>query len=251
MPRGPENGAARWAVGTRQRTDTTGSYGRPLTAWTRHVAPVRRRRRSLLAVHGERAVVLPHLDLRDGDAAAVAGLQAAARLHVEEAGEVLGGRVDLRERRDLVDVPVVERLAELGDDRLRPWIDAEAFAAKMNGLGLEGVCFRPVIFEPTFHKHAKQACGGCQIHVTDRTRFRPVLSGVALLGGFHDSAPDKFAWRQPPYEYEHDKMPIDILAASSQLRTQIEGGVPFTVIGAGWEEGVREFERIRRGVLIY
>jgi uncharacterized protein YbbC (DUF1343 family) len=132
-----------------------------------------------------------------------------------------------------------------------PWIDAEAFAGRMNGLGIEGAHFRPIVFEPTFHKHARQACGGCQVHVTDRARFRPVLAGVALLGAFHDSAPDRFAWRQPPYEYEHEKMPIDILAGSGQLRGQIEARVPFTDIGAGWEGAVSRFRETRDRILMY
>src|SRR5262249_42616415 len=46
-----------------------------------------------------------------------------------------------------------------------PWVVAERFADAMNRLELGGVFFRPVVFEPTFHKHARQACGGCQIHV--------------------------------------------------------------------------------------
>jgi uncharacterized protein YbbC (DUF1343 family) len=132
-----------------------------------------------------------------------------------------------------------------------PWIDGEALAARMNGLGLEGAHFRPVIFEPTFHKHAKQPCGGCQVHVTDRVRFKPVLAGVALLGALHDAAPSRFAWRQPPYEYEHEKMPIDILAGSGELRRQIECSVPHTEIGESWAEGAGEFERARREFLIY
>ena len=62
-----------------------------------------------------------------------------------------------------------------------PWIEAERFAREMNALGLPGAYFRPAVFEPTFQKHAKQPCGGCQIHVTDRAAFRPVLTGVALI----------------------------------------------------------------------
>ena len=88
-----------------------------------------------------------------------------------------------------------------------PWIEAERFARDMNALGLTGVHFRPAVFEPTFQKHAKQACGGCQIHVTARHLFKPVLVGVALTGMFWRTNPSKFAWRQPPYEYEHDKVP--------------------------------------------
>jgi len=94
-----------------------------------------------------------------------------------------------------------------------PWIDAERFCGELNELRLPGVHFRPVIFEPTFHKHAREACGGCQIHVTDRQAFLPVLASVAVMAAFRRANPGRFAWRQPPYEYEHDQMPIDILAA--------------------------------------
>ena len=52
-----------------------------------------------------------------------------------------------------------------------PWIEAESFARRLNELDLPGVHFRPAVFEPTFQKHAKQTCGGCQIHVTDRRGF--------------------------------------------------------------------------------
>jgi len=57
-----------------------------------------------------------------------------------------------------------------------PWIESERFAREMNALGLPGAFFRPAVFEPTFQKHAKQSCGGCQIHVTDRVAFKPVAT---------------------------------------------------------------------------
>jgi uncharacterized protein YbbC (DUF1343 family) len=132
-----------------------------------------------------------------------------------------------------------------------PWIEAELLAQSMNEQRLEGVRFRPVVFEPTFHKHARQACGGCQLHVTDRRRFRPVLASVALMKAFHDADPERFAWRQPPYEYEHELMPIDILAGSGSLRSQIEAGILWEDIGAGWEPATRRFLEIRRSFLIY
>ncbi len=106
-----------------------------------------------------------------------------------------------------------------------PWVIAERFADAMNRIELPGVIFRPALFEPTFHKHAKVGCGGCQIHVVDRTGFRPVETGVALLGAFRAADPTQFAWRPPPYEYEHEKRPIDILAGSAELREQIEAGM--------------------------
>ena len=132
-----------------------------------------------------------------------------------------------------------------------PWIEAERFARDMNALGLTGVHFRPAVFEPTFQKHAKQSCGGCQIHVTARHLFKPVLVGVALAGMFWRTNPSKFAWRQPPYKYEHDKVPIDILAGSDQLREQIEADVPATEIAAGWRADEEAFRALREPYLLY
>jgi uncharacterized protein YbbC (DUF1343 family) len=132
-----------------------------------------------------------------------------------------------------------------------PWIDAERLAGTLNGLQLPGTRFRPAEFEPTFHKFAGQTCGGCQLHVTDRGTFRPVLASVAWMRALHQQAPARFAWRQPPYEYEHDKMPIDILAGSGRLRRQIEAGTSARQIAEEWEEGVAAFEQVRRAFLIY
>ena len=132
-----------------------------------------------------------------------------------------------------------------------PWIDGDQLALRMNRIGLAGVHFRAVTFEPTFQKHAKVPCGGCQIHVTDRYAFAPVEVGAALIREFFGSDSDSFAWRDPPYEYEHDKMPIDILAGSPELRVQIEEQMPLADIVASWQPGVAEFEELRRGYLLY
>jgi uncharacterized protein YbbC (DUF1343 family) len=132
-----------------------------------------------------------------------------------------------------------------------PWVEPEPFAAALNGAGLPGVHFRPVSFEPTFHKHAGLPCGGCQVHVRDRRRFRPVETGVALLQGFRRAGPDRFAWRDPPYEYEYEKRPIDILAGTPDLRTQIERDLPAAEIAESWRPKVEEFEPLRREFLLY
>src|SRR6266540_1980643 len=65
-----------------------------------------------------------------------------------------------------------------------PWIDGERFADAMNRRTLPGVYFRPVFFEPTFHKHAQQPSGGCQVHVTDRSTYRSMRVAVEMLAEF-------------------------------------------------------------------
>ena len=132
-----------------------------------------------------------------------------------------------------------------------PWVIAERFAEAMNRRELPGVFFRPALFEPTFHKHAKQGCGGCQIHVRDRWTFRPVEAGVALIEAFRSASPEQFAWKPPPYEYEFEKMPIDCLAGSSVLREQIESGLSARDIARAWQPDLDAFIATRRTFLLY
>src|SRR4051812_47554985 len=106
-----------------------------------------------------------------------------------------------------------------------PWVVAETFAAALNQRRAGGVIFRPAVFEPTFHKFAKEPCRGCQVHVVDRQAFRPVFAAVLLTEAFRNAGREHFQWREPPYEYEAVKLPIDILAGSSALREQIEADI--------------------------
>src|SRR5262245_27661404 len=131
-----------------------------------------------------------------------------------------------------------------------PGVQAERFAADMNARKLPGVIFRPAVFEPTFHKHARTSCGGCQIHVTNRLSFRPVLTGAALVSAFREGYQD-FSWREPPYEYEAEKLPFDILAGSPELREQIDAHTSLDEIARSWEPGIEAFNRVRGMFLEY
>jgi uncharacterized protein YbbC (DUF1343 family) len=132
-----------------------------------------------------------------------------------------------------------------------PWVVAESFADALNRRQLPGVFFRPALFEPTFHKHAGKGCAGCQVHVLDRRTFQPVETGVALIEAFRASDPDRFRWKDPPYEYEFDKMPIDCLAGSSELREQIDAGQSARDIARSWEGALGGFKNLRERYLIY
>ena len=132
-----------------------------------------------------------------------------------------------------------------------PWVRAERFAAALNARGLAGVRFRPVVFEPTFQKHARVACGGCQIHVHDRDAFRPVLTGVVIIDELRAADPSQFAWKPPPYEYEPEKQPIDVIAGSTSFRAAIDSGARGEDIAARWQPGVHAFAELRRPFLLY
>ena len=132
-----------------------------------------------------------------------------------------------------------------------PWVDPDRVAGRLNAYGLPGVHFRPAVFEPTFQKHARTTCGGCQIHVVDRTVYPPVEAGVAVLAECRHADPTQFAWRPPPYEYEQHRLPIDILAGSERLRQQIDRGMPARDIAQTWVPEMEDFLQLRKNFLLY
>jgi len=75
--------------------------------------------------------------------------------------------------------------------------------------------------------------------------------GAALIGAFHRAQPDKPIWRQPPYEYEHDKLPIDILAGAPRFREQIEAGESGARIADSWRADEDAFKALRAQYLLY
>lgn len=132
-----------------------------------------------------------------------------------------------------------------------PWIDGHALARRLNETGLEGVHFRPITFQPTFQKHAGRTCGGCQIHVQTPQHFSPMETAAFMLSALRRAAPQEFSWRQPPYEYETVRMPIDILAGSDRLRRHIDNDLDPRYIIEEWVEEVQPFLRVRERYLLY
>jgi uncharacterized protein YbbC (DUF1343 family) len=121
----------------------------------------------------------------------------------------------------------------------------------MNARQIPGARFRPVFFEPTFHKHTKALCGGCQIHVTDRRALPSLRVAVEMLDEFKREAPSQPLWRDPPYEYEHVLLPIDILYGSDALRRGIDSGATPAAIMKNWRRDEDSFRALRERFLLY
>ncbi len=132
-----------------------------------------------------------------------------------------------------------------------PYINADDFGNALNNLNLDGVYFRPCVFMPTFQKHAGKACGGVQIHVTERRVFEPVITGIAIVKTAYDLYRDDFRWKDPPYEYEHDRNPFDLISGTSKVREAIERGDDLASIQASWETPLAEFKALRERFLLY
>ena len=132
-----------------------------------------------------------------------------------------------------------------------PYADAYEVAEYLNHLPLPGVHFRPHSFLPTFQKHAGQLCHGVQIHVQSRQDFKPVLTGIAIIKAYHDLYPQDFHWKEPPYEYELERLPFDVIAGTKKLREQIERQVSLEEIAARWRTDEEAFARKRQVFLLY
>jgi len=132
-----------------------------------------------------------------------------------------------------------------------PYLDPHALAALVSEELGAGVTLRPCYFEPTFQKHAGQICGGGQLHVTDPDPFEPVRTAVALVAGAKRLAPAAFEWRPPPYEYEDELMPIDILWGHDGLRRGVDSGASVDDILAGVDDELEAWRAETRPYLMY
>jgi len=116
-----------------------------------------------------------------------------------------------------------------------PDIDAQCILRRMYDMApewLAGCRLRECWFEPTFHKHVGQLCHGVQIHTDDpsyqHSMFRPWRLMALALKAVRTEYPEYPLWRDFPYEYERDRLAIDVISGGPQLRAWIDdpAGLP-------------------------
>jgi len=104
-----------------------------------------------------------------------------------------------------------------------PWLDGGLLAGELNGsVWMEGALLRPHEFIPTFGKHKGETCRGAEIHLRDSLAFRPLRAAVGIL--MHCFRYSRTRWNPPPYEYELERLPVDILAGGEWLRSGVADG---------------------------
>ncbi|MBN2206248.1 MAG: DUF1343 domain-containing protein [Candidatus Aminicenantes bacterium] len=123
-----------------------------------------------------------------------------------------------------------------------PWIDGYDLARVLNALGLPGVRFREAWFTPTFSKFAGAACGGCQIHVTDRSVYRPLETALHAIKAIRHLYPERFAFHAGYF---------DKIMGTDRVRTALERGDSVVSIVEGFRAGLAEFEALRKPYLLY
>jgi uncharacterized protein YbbC (DUF1343 family) len=132
-----------------------------------------------------------------------------------------------------------------------PWIEAATLCAALEEEDLPGVRFRPLAFRPSFQKHAGEVCGGLQLHLVDRARFRSLRTGVALLHATFRLWPELTGWRREAYEFVRDRPAIDLLAGGDWLRAGVEAGARLQDLARGWEAEERAWRERRQPWLLY
>ena len=142
-------------------------------------------------------------------------------------------------------------LETIGHPAIEPYGLLGTLNQLFSGYQLEGFTLRPVNFIPTFQKHQDKVCGGYQIHVTNAAKFQPWKVGQLLCYTLYHELGENFNWKQPPYEYEYDKMPIDILNGSDKLRLWVENKGAYEELLQIETVGRTEFEEKRKTVLLY
>jgi len=132
-----------------------------------------------------------------------------------------------------------------------PWLDPGAVRRRFEKRRLPGLILRDHDFEPTFHKWSRQVCQGFQIQVTDVETFRPYATTLALLQDIIATHRDRFEWKQPPYEYVTDRLPIDVLTGDPAVRAALESGGDLREMTRGWRKEIAAFERECRAFRLY
>ena len=132
-----------------------------------------------------------------------------------------------------------------------PFWEHEQILNYLEATELPGCYLRPLVFQPTSGKWAEQPCVGFQIHVTDAITFLPYRTSLALLQAVMQCYPEEFSYKEPPYEYEFERLPMDLILGDVVLRQALESGVSLSVLEKKWQPELDLFREKRSKYLIY
>lgn len=132
-----------------------------------------------------------------------------------------------------------------------PFFEHQEILDHLKNTDLPGCYLRPLVFQPTSGKWATEVCTGFQMHVTDSAAFMPYRTSLALLQAVRQLYPEDFQYKEPPYEYEYIRLPMDCILGSEEVRKQLEQNVPVQEIERGWQRGLEQFKAQRQQYFLY
>jgi uncharacterized protein YbbC (DUF1343 family) len=133
-----------------------------------------------------------------------------------------------------------------------PFIYSEKLKKNLERRNIEGCIFRIHNFIPTFHKFCGEQCNGLQIHVTDFNNFKPVGTALEIFDAIIETSPaGALRFNLPPYEYENNLMPFDILSGDSGMRESLINRKNISIEKERWVDEIEEFKNEFRHFEVY
>jgi len=131
-----------------------------------------------------------------------------------------------------------------------PFINPRTVISHLKKFSLPGLAVRPVRFQPTFNKWAGQICQGLELFPLDKS-FQPCFTSLSLLQVMLELYPDSLKLKAPPYEYEYQRRPVDLILGRSDLYDRLAAGETAETMAAEWCRELAGFKADWLDVLLY
>ncbi len=132
-----------------------------------------------------------------------------------------------------------------------PFIDSQKILETVSSDVLPGAILRTCAFELTANKWCGQLCRGFQIHITDPNSYQPFRTTILLLQAILQNHKTEFNWKAPPYEYEFEKQPIDLIIGDRAIRQRIEKLESVASIEQSWMQALQRYQKMSRAFHLY
>ena len=132
-----------------------------------------------------------------------------------------------------------------------PYLDVDKIKKELSSIPLKGCFLQEFSFKPTFNKWAGKICHGFFIHVLDPSIYEPYFTSLCILQTVIKVHPEYFSWKSPPYEYEYNHMPIDLILGRKNVRLVIEKNYPLALLKKEWEKELKEYMKLKQEYHIY
>lgn len=132
-----------------------------------------------------------------------------------------------------------------------PYFDTEQLLDTVGGRRQRGMILRPMAFEPTANKWKGRLCRGFQIHIRERRLYRPYAASLKLLEAVYRRHRSDLAWKTPPYEYEYEKIPFDLITGDPEIREAIESDEDLDQVMGRWQTDLDRYVELSRAYWLY
>ncbi len=132
-----------------------------------------------------------------------------------------------------------------------PYLDIDKLKKELANFSLTGCLLQEFLFKPTFNKWAGKVCYGFFIHVLNPLTYEPYFTTLCILQSVIKTHPEHFSWKSPPYEYEYDRSPIDLILGRKNVRLALEKNHSLFLLREEWKEELKDYMKLKQEYHIY